>query len=70
MFDSLLVIILFLLLMFIYFLPTIIAYSRNHTNVLAIFVLNLFLGATFVVWVFALIWAVYKKDVVKIKKVK
>ena len=48
-------------LFFIYFVPTIVAYSNNHRNVLAIFVLNLFLGYTLVGWVFALIWAVYKE---------
>jgi hypothetical protein len=39
----------------IYFLPTIIGYSKN--NVLAIFILNLFLGWTFIGWVIALVWA-------------
>jgi len=50
-------------LFFIYFVPTIVAYSNNHRNVLAIFVLNLFLGYTLVGWVFALIWAVYKEPI-------
>ena len=59
-----------LILLFIYFIPTVVAYSRNHTNALAIFILNLFLGYTLVGWVIALIWAVYKKDTVKSKKRK
>lgn len=50
-----------LALFFIYFVPSIIAYANNHRNVLAIFVLNLFLGYTLVGWVLALIWAVYKE---------
>ncbi|MBR5904545.1 MAG: superinfection immunity protein [Alphaproteobacteria bacterium] len=54
---------LILMLFFIYFVPTIVAYSNNHRNVLAIFVLNLFLGYTLVGWVFALIWAVYKEPI-------
>ena len=41
----------------IYFLPFIIAASRKHHNALAIFMLNLFLGWTFLGWVIALIWA-------------
>jgi hypothetical protein len=41
------------------FLPSIIAIRKNHPNVVAIFVLNLFLGWTFLGWVIALIWAFY-----------
>ena len=59
-----------LIMLFIYFIPTIVACSRNHTNALAIFILNLFLGYTLIGWVVALIWAVYKKDIVKLKKRK
>ena len=60
---------LFLLIMgFVYFLPTIVACSRNHTNALAIFILNLFLGWTLIGWVVALIWAVYNKEPVKTTK--
>ena len=49
-------------LLFIYFVPTFVAYSRQHKNALAIFILNLFLGYTFVGWVVALIWAVYNSE--------
>ncbi len=41
----------------IYLLPTIIANHRKHTNQGAIFVLNLFLGWTFLGWIIALIWS-------------
>ena len=51
-----------------YFLPTIIACIRKHTNVWAIFVLNLFLGFTLIGWVIALVWAVHKKEYVPRKK--
>lgn len=40
-----------------YFLPTIIAAARHHHNAGAIFVLNLFLGWTFLGWVLALVWS-------------
>ena len=46
----------------IYFLPFLIALIRNHTDSMAIFVLNLFLGWTFFGWVVALVWAVKKFD--------
>lgn len=41
----------------LYFLPTLIAGSRKHKNDGAIFILNLFLGWTFLGWLIALIWA-------------
>jgi Superinfection immunity protein len=39
------------------FLPTLVAKSRNHPNVLPIFLVNLFFGWTFVGWVISLVWA-------------
>ena len=47
------------LIVSIYFLPTIIGVSKR--NGCAIFVLNLFLGWTFIGWVLALVWA-FTKD--------
>lgn len=41
----------------LYFLPSMAARSRGHHNTAAIFVLNLFLGWTFIGWVVALVWA-------------
>ncbi len=41
--------------LFIYFIPTIIGLRKR--NAAAIFILNLFLGWTFVGWVIALVWA-------------
>jgi Superinfection immunity protein len=40
-----------------YFLPTIIAAARSKRDLGAIFVLNLFLGWTFIGWIVALVWA-------------
>lgn len=45
------------LALFLYFLPTIIAITRKHINVLSIFILNLLTGWTFVGWVIAIVWA-------------
>lgn len=42
----------------IYFIPSVVAYYRNHTNLLGIFLMNLFLGWLLVGWVGALVWAV------------
>ncbi len=41
-----------------YFLPTLIAFLRNHKNKLAIFLLNLLLGWTVLGWVVSLVWSV------------
>ena len=45
-----------------YFLPTIIAIMRKKKNTLAIFLVNLFFGMTFIGWVVALIWALMYED--------
>jgi hypothetical protein len=44
----------------IYFLPTLIAFLRQHKNSLAIFLLNLLLGWTVLGWVASLVWSVMK----------
>ena len=44
-----------------YFLPTITAVIRTNHNKLAIFVLNLLFGWTFIGWAVALIWALTKQ---------
>jgi hypothetical protein len=41
----------------LYFFPAIVAACRHHWNQNAIFMLNLFLGWTFIGWVVALVWA-------------
>ncbi len=47
----------FLIVGFMYFLPTVIAAGRRKRNAGAIFVLNLFLGWSLIGWVLALVWA-------------
>jgi hypothetical protein len=44
----------------LYFLPTLIAFLRQHKNKLAIFLLNLLLGWTILGWVVSLVWSVIK----------
>lgn len=41
----------------VYFLPTFIAIMRNHPNLAAIFIINLFLGWSLVAWVISLAWS-------------
>jgi Superinfection immunity protein len=46
-----------------YFLPSIVALARSKRDLLAIVMLNFFLGWTLIGWIVALIWAL-KTDVV------
>jgi hypothetical protein len=48
------------IMIFLYFIPAMVAYKRNSVNKVSILILNLFLGWTFVGWVVALIWATLK----------
>ena len=41
----------------VYFIPSIIAYKKEHKYKLIIFILNIVLGWTFVVWIGLLIWS-------------
>jgi hypothetical protein len=45
----------------IYFVPTIVAVRQNHRNLLAIVLLNAFLGGTLIGWVVTLVWAVCRE---------
>ena len=49
--------VLILLLAIGYFVPLVIALSRNHPNAVPILVLNVLLGWSFVGWVAALVWS-------------
>lgn len=46
----------------VYFIPTIIAFSRGRRNKGAIFCMNFFLGWIFIGWVIAMIWATSDDD--------
>lgn len=46
----------------VYFIPTVVALARARVNKGAIFCMNLFLGWSFIGWVVALIWAVKEPD--------
>ena len=57
---TILELLLVVLIFVIYFLPTLIAFLRQHKNSLAIFLLNLLLGWTVLGWVASLVWSVMK----------
>ena len=46
----------------LYFLPTVVAMARGHRQTVPILLLNVFLGWTFLGWVFALIWSASAQD--------
>ena len=48
----------FVLILALYFLPSIIAYKGDRCHFWAIFLLNFFLGGTGIVWIVVLIWAI------------
>ena len=50
-----------------YFLPSIIALARSKRDILAIFLVNLFLGWSVIGWIVALVWAL-KSDVVVVMR--
>jgi hypothetical protein len=50
-----------------YFLPSIVALARSKRDLLAIFLLNLFLGWSVIGWIVALVWAVRPDPVVVVR---
>ena len=52
---------------FMYFLPSIIALARSKHDILAIFLLNLFLGWSVIGWIVALVWAAKHDHVVVLR---
>ena len=65
--DVVLVCVLLAIAVYLYFIPAIVASKKKRQDAMAIFVLNLFLGWTFIGWVVALVWAA-KTDGVKVIK--
>ncbi len=56
--EGFLLVLLILVGIIVYFIPTIVAFARGRLNKGAIFCMNFFLGWLFIGWVIALIWAV------------
>ena len=57
---SLVELLVIVLIVTFYFLPTLIAFLRQHKNKLAIFLLNLLLGWSVLGWVASLVWSVMR----------
>ena len=55
--DVLLLIAGLIFVLYIYFIPAYVAYSRDHPQRHWILVCNLFAGATIIVWIICIIWA-------------
>ena len=53
------------LILFMYFLPALVAWKRRHKNSSAIGVLNLLLGWTMIGWVGSLVWAFTRNTATK-----
>jgi cellulose synthase/poly-beta-1,6-N-acetylglucosamine synthase-like glycosyltransferase len=66
-FGGLFLLLFILILVGFYFLPFIVALLRNKSNTASIFILNFFLGWTFIGWVVALVWA-FAKDNTALEK--
>jgi hypothetical protein len=45
----------------LYFIPAIIAWQRRHRQRVAILVVNIFFGWTFVGWIIAFVWALTRR---------
>ncbi|PYZ98754.1 hypothetical protein CR205_09320 [Alteribacter lacisalsi] len=55
--EGFILVLVFILATVFYFLPVIIAVSREKDNVAAVAIMNILLGWTFIGWVIALVWA-------------
>ena len=55
--NSIVLVVFVMIFVLVYFFPAFVASRRGHHQVTAIFLLNLFLGWSFIGWVGALIWA-------------
>ena len=56
----------FILLILLYFLPSIVAYNNRKENLTSIVILNVLLGWSFIGWVVAIVWAVSKNKTTSI----
>lgn len=61
-------ILMLIVLVLIYFIPSIIVCNNDHKNLEGVMILNLFLGWTFIGWVIALIWAVSNNEETSINR--
>ena len=55
--DAVSAVVFLLVIVAVYFLPTVVAVQRGHHQAAAIAIVNIFLGWTFLGWVVALVWS-------------
>jgi hypothetical protein len=55
--DSTMTVIVLMLILIVYFLPTLIAYSREQLHRGAVVIFNIFLGWTLIGWLVVFLWA-------------
>jgi len=60
--QHIIIVLLILIIIPLYFIPTFVASSRKKTNLGAIFTLNLFLGWSLIGWVVTLVWALSNNE--------
>lgn len=60
----------FIVLLLLYFTPTIIAHSRSHRNATGVTLLNIFLGWTVLGWLGAFLWSLQIHDAEKKREVE
>ncbi|MGH7861803.1 MAG: superinfection immunity protein [Candidatus Dormibacteraceae bacterium] len=60
--EGIFILIVLVMAVALYFIPTIIAANRRKANTTAIFALNLFLGWCLIGWVISLVWALSVDD--------
>jgi len=61
-FTAILILLLILLVVVVYFIPSFIAFRRDHRNRWVILVINTVFGTTLLGWLAALVWALNKID--------
>ena len=61
-FDDGVVLVIFVTILVLYFIPWLVASKRNHNNEIPIFIVNFFLGWSGIAWVLSLAWA-FSNDV-------
>jgi hypothetical protein len=62
--------IILIVILAIYLVPTIIAFSREHSNATGVMLVNIFLGWSLIGWFGALIWSVQVAKSEKIKQIE
>lgn len=58
-----------ILSIFIYFIPTIIAYKKDHKNKIIIFIVNLLSGYSIIGWIISFVWALSNFEIKNCRRI-